>query len=310
MGDTLDSVDPFRMFQNPVNLTGQAILETSGLLNTIWLHGEFMPEHSGAGVSNCQATNYSEQSHHAPTPIRTGQSSKLTATGDFSVFPIPIMEVPPPFTHMNTLEDLLNDYRPNLTAPLQPSIPQDTLGLSTFCMPSTAIPRDMSLNSRQEYIILPNRSMSVSLENQPAALFPAPQNLPLNLLSQTVPETREPFTVPPACRTHHHPIFDTSMLPPFNPNAQGLISSSLIQKCMNGSQCQETNSRKRKNDEHLYNMGKVPKGRGGLNRRKGPSGVPASCLTTFSVVGTQTGPRKKTNNSCLRCIWARKGVCI
>ncbi|RSM06676.1 hypothetical protein CEP52_005601 [Fusarium oligoseptatum] len=84
------------------------------------------------------------------------------------------------------------------------------------------------------------------------------------------------------------------------------IVPALIQESDNGPHYPEIRPAKRKNDEDLHNLGRSAKHLRGPGGRKGPSGVPDSCLVTFSVKRAQE-PRKKTKNACLNCIWNRKG---
>ncbi|RTE80237.1 hypothetical protein BHE90_005221 [Fusarium euwallaceae] len=267
------------MSHNPITPEGQAAMEPWSLANTMWFHGQFLPEHPGTGVLSFQTTESFEQ------------------TEGYSDFIVPGMEDLTPTINMTAPGDVPVPPWPNLMAQPQPNVPQNTLGVPTLSRPVIAFPPGESWNSRQDPIILPTQSVSVSFNNQSEALLPAPQSSFLDILSQSPSETLEPLDVLPTCPTQQIPISDTSTR---------AFSTALIQESVNGPHYPEIMPAKRKNDEDLHSLGRPAKHLRGPGGRKGPSGVPDSCLVTFSVKRAQE-PRKKTKNACLNCIWNRKG---
>ncbi|RSL71743.1 hypothetical protein CEP53_001356 [Fusarium sp. AF-6] len=285
------------MSQNPATFESQAAMELSGLANTMWFHGQFFPEPRGIGVPSFQATGSFEQTGYSLMAAPTGQTGRLIASEGYSDLIVPGMEDLTPTINMAAPGDVPVLPWPNLMARTQPNVSQDTLGVPTFSRPAIAVPLDQSWNSRQDPILLPTQSVPVSFENHSAALLLAPQSSFLNILSQSLSETLEPLDVLPTCPTQQIPISDI---------ATSTFSTALIQERGDGPHYPEIRPAKRKNDEDLHSLGRPAKHLRGPGGSKGPSGVPASCLITFPVKRAQEEPRKKTNNSCLNCIWNRK----
>jgi hypothetical protein len=161
-----------------------------------------------------------------------------------------------------------------------------------------------------EDTILPTQPASLSLENQPCGMLQAPQSLSVTSLPQLLPQALDPLGMPSTGPPWDSPDRNTFIPTPYDINYGGPSSIAPTQRRTQGSRYLATRLAKRKNAEDLSNSGRAPKCQRGPGCRKGPIGVPASHLNTIPTMEPLKGPGKKTNNSCLNCLWNHKGVRI
>jgi hypothetical protein len=212
-------------------------------------------------------------------------------------FAVPNMATPIPYMDMAVVENSSHSFWSSA------GIPQDIAEDATLFLSDCADLRDIIGHPRQDHSILSTQPIPISLENQPFDLVSAPQDLVVNPLPQSLSHTPNSLGMPFADQSWNYSIPAS-----YDINHRDFSSTALTQTHTHGLRFPEIRPAKRRNAEDLSGPDKAPKRPRKPECKKGSSGVPASHLHTFSTGKTRKEPRKKTNNSCLDCIWNHRGV--